>query len=645
METVTLDPLEFTQSPARAELNLDRLGLRVVEAEWGDSEQELFLVRQSLGEIPADRHPPNRTVALKLRAKPESGITLAGALQTLQMKIGRIQNEGGWLRRDFSSGGGFSVSVGAIVHTAVLGGVDGWLMAHRQTLNEITLTLTIGPYFYSVKEIASGEIKVEEARRLEWLIANIKGTAPGLIRIRLKNEAAKDIRGLAAAIESRFYSAAATAALFYECEALTLRGGSSIVGRAGASGGSTVENATLNAGWLNVLDSKIVASGHMTHIGARKIRMRVFDANAALGTVQMRLEWKPQGATRWTQNNVIEAPLIGNWSLVDFGVIRPEIAVVGTQQIEWRISARAPGGAGTLPRLDCVFIEPTEQHLVVTAPDSGSQPDSFVSKLPGTAEDSATVGSTAWTNPANAKLSDGVYATIGIGAGVGGSKESHFLKCTNYGFAIPEGATISGIIVEVKRKGNYGAGKTANTWVFDAAVQIVKEGVAKWESDKGERYIEWPGEVLTKTYGGSGDKWSQTWTPAQINAANFGAAIQCVLQNGTNLPGVTAEIDSVTITVYYTELGDENRLCFQTRSMEVRSDGVFRQHKTEEIWARMIADGFLFVAPPSGMEARSARGLLVPSFGDFNIITDEGNHKLAAQIFYYAGYHFAAESV
>ena len=67
---------------------------------------------------------------------------------------------------------------------------------------------------------------------------------------------------------------------------------------------------------------------------------------------------------------------------------------------------------------------------------------------PGTIADDATVGTVAWTNPDNAKVSDNVYATVSlIGIGI-----SHYLKATNFGFSIPTGATINGILVEIEKK-------------------------------------------------------------------------------------------------------------------------------------------------------------------------------------------------
>ena len=47
---------------------------------------------------------------------------------------------------------------------------------------------------------------------------------------------------------------------------------------------------------------------------------------------------------------------------------------------------------------------------------------------PGTMADDATVGTVAWTNPNNAKVSDDVYATVSVGTEVGDSAIENEIK-------------------------------------------------------------------------------------------------------------------------------------------------------------------------------------------------------------------------
>jgi len=82
--------------------------------------------------------------------------------------------------------------------------------------------------------------------------------------------------------------------------------------------------------------------------------------------------------------------------------------------------------------------------LVSEAADEGAN-------SPGTMADDATVGTVAWSNPDRAKsLADGNATAVLSSLGV-----SHYLKATNFGFSIPTGATIDGILAEINKNFDY----------------------------------------------------------------------------------------------------------------------------------------------------------------------------------------------
>lgn len=153
---------------------------------------------------------------------------------------------------------------------------------------------------------------------------------------------------------------------------------------------------------------------------------------------------------------------------------------------------------------------------------------------PGTMADNSAVGSLIWNNPNNAKTSNNVYTTA-VGGRYGGI--SHYLKATNFGFSIPGDATINGIKVQYERK--------ATGTLSDIYVRIVKAGVVK--STNRAKAGNWSTTEAYYTYGSSSDKWGTTWTPAQINASNFG-----VVLSTSNAPAGTAWVDYIRIKVYYT---------------------------------------------------------------------------------------------
>ena len=115
---------------------------------------------------------------------------------------------------------------------------------------------------------------------------------------------------------------------------------------------------------------------------------------------------------------------------------------------------------------------------------------------PGTMADDATVGTAAWTNPDNAKVSDNVYTTVGAGdTGI-----SHYLKATNFGFSIPSGATIGGILVEIERKGDL---SDASNNIQDSNLRIVKSDGTIGTTNKADIGTNWPTSDTYASYGSS----------------------------------------------------------------------------------------------------------------------------------------------
>lgn len=166
---------------------------------------------------------------------------------------------------------------------------------------------------------------------------------------------------------------------------------------------------------------------------------------------------------------------------------------------------------------------------------------------PNLAGTGATAGSCngsttfCWTSPGNITANDGVNAQVALG----GSTSSNELQGTNFGFAIPAGSTINGITVEIKKQAVSGSGNPT-----DVDVTILKGGVATGtnlgHTGAGNGWLTAGG---IDTYGGSSTLWGATWTPADINASNFGVQISCTEWVG--LPA-TAGVDFIRITITYT---------------------------------------------------------------------------------------------
>lgn len=156
-------------------------------------------------------------------------------------------------------------------------------------------------------------------------------------------------------------------------------------------------------------------------------------------------------------------------------------------------------------------------------------------KICQTATDEGSHSGIAWTNPNNILANDGVFATCALGGG----DTTSLLLASNFGFAIPGGATILGIQVDVKR---FASGGT----VKDNGLFLQKLSGSDVGSDKSTG-VNWAGASQLDSYGGAADLWGTTWTPAEINASTFGFEI-----SGQQVGGApTAQIDYVQVTVTY----------------------------------------------------------------------------------------------
>ncbi len=148
----------------------------------------------------------------------------------------------------------------------------------------------------------------------------------------------------------------------------------------------------------------------------------------------------------------------------------------------------------------------------------------------------------SWYNIDNVKVEDALF---GIISGLGGFSTE--LKATNFGFAVPNGAVINGIIVEIKRRS--GDGGTTD-YIVDTNVKIVKSNGAIGATNKADTITHWPTTFTYKTYGSSSDLWGESWASSDINNSNFGVVLS--VANPAFDYGTSPNVDHIRITVYYT---------------------------------------------------------------------------------------------
>lgn len=149
-----------------------------------------------------------------------------------------------------------------------------------------------------------------------------------------------------------------------------------------------------------------------------------------------------------------------------------------------------------------------------------------------------------WTNPTNAGASDDARATAAMNSAIAHVNHTCYLWCLAHDGglnAIPVGATINGIQIDIEKRKTAGLGNAK-----DNSLRLIKGGALVGD-DKASA-LAYGGSDAVASYGGAADLWGTTWTRAQVVAADFGVGLSCKAEAGT----ATAGIDDIIVTVTYT---------------------------------------------------------------------------------------------
>lgn len=167
--------------------------------------------------------------------------------------------------------------------------------------------------------------------------------------------------------------------------------------------------------------------------------------------------------------------------------------------------------------------------------------------MPSTISNNSTTGSLGWSNLSNGLSSNNSYISCGSLLGVLASAQTNYIQSSGYGFAIPTTATVCGIEVRVERKAD---GLLVGSSITDKNVFLMRSGT--WTGTNHATGAGWTAADAVAVYGSNSDLWGSTWTPADINATNFGVLFSAQLNAGLASLFLTANIDAISVTVYYT---------------------------------------------------------------------------------------------
>lgn len=163
------------------------------------------------------------------------------------------------------------------------------------------------------------------------------------------------------------------------------------------------------------------------------------------------------------------------------------------------------------------------------------------SVFPGTVVEDTSTGIGVWvTDVNNVKAWDGVEAFTQVIGPPFGTTPSHPINCTNFGFSIPSGATIDGIVASIVQRD---ANSSPPAW--NHIMQLIKGG-SRAGTNKGDDTTNRASSALY-TFGASNDLWGLTLSPSDVNASNFGVSTSYASSNAIQMA-----VDAFWLTVYYT---------------------------------------------------------------------------------------------
>lgn len=156
---------------------------------------------------------------------------------------------------------------------------------------------------------------------------------------------------------------------------------------------------------------------------------------------------------------------------------------------------------------------------------------------PSSSANDSSAGSETWSNLSDALTENSNFAFYDAAGG-----SSRILKLTGFGFSIPAGSSINGVVAEVRRKR---AASSAN--MHDQLIQLRVGGI--FSGGNKASGTRWPVSADYAAYGSATDTWGLTLAASDVNSTDFGIGVQGSIDSNSSDDGM---IDTVRLTVYYT---------------------------------------------------------------------------------------------
>lgn len=175
--------------------------------------------------------------------------------------------------------------------------------------------------------------------------------------------------------------------------------------------------------------------------------------------------------------------------------------------------------------------------------------------MAGVTADSVTTADTGWTLPGSASEDggwsneDNITARDGTDAvytNLGAASSTSDIHGSNYGFSLPDGATVLGVEARVRCYKDDDAGSEREVWLD--TIQL-EDNTGDLGNDLGTSDPELTGSYQELTFGGSSDLWGASLTKAIVEKTSFGVKVNFQSFSGSGTPDV--HVDSVELKVHY----------------------------------------------------------------------------------------------
>jgi hypothetical protein len=634
--TVQLDPSSGINDRTMFDLNSDTGNMKVDQAgiNWGDTTTTNQESQEGdYGSLIPYRTYPNRTISIPIFIGSNNYSTVAAALaahevtrSNLRQKVGLIKRAGGVLMRQRAGG---PRQYADIVDATITGLQDQY--GERGAIEAGTLTLEALGDFYG-DEVTLDAVSISTGAEYDGFLqqggvqAVILGDLPARCRIEVDNSSANDFHGLLWAVQSLNADTASSAALKILSNLMTaLNGASASTSLTGLTGhiNSTGMAITLPVAdvdvpsWSTTLSSGAVA---LTHQGT----FRVWARCASTGTPTLRLTWGQGSLAVPSMNDYVNMNLPG-WQMVDLGVVRIVPTTDGTAT-SWTgvVSVQDDGLSTTY--CDEMYFQPLDEGAGLLASVPAASPAGIrVSALPGTGGSTTRTGSTDnWANTTLIKALDNQVAQCNVSASIG---KSNWLEATNFGLAVPSGATILGVQAAIYLYDSWGHADGIQLLTRSrATVQLIRAGTIATSAAASSVSDNYSGIKYQWIYGTATDLWGTTLTPTDVNNSGFGVAFAYDMVGSTRADLIY--VDLIDIAVYYrlsTGLTiAQDAVVYAGSSCEIATDDITRVASSVK-GPITTQYGDKPRLPPAGMEGNGVKIFIRPSEGDFNATPDTYN--------------------